>query len=1049
MKTSLKKILTIFILLLQLTHQQSQWNLFRITKGLYGSNAEDYLFQLYNPDKDYKFSSSDEFLLKSGLPDYSKFHVANSKFFTFSSELTKYNLKFQFMGMHSKTKYFRNLIFNKEKTFDLNYLKGSKTETEPLKEVEDYFYFYRHANTFNNNIKWDLYINMYEEDNFIQIDVLTFIFRGQPLDLYYLKPKIEDQKFIFNLIDQKNKYPSQNNLRQKKKLACLDKKLMITLKNDIYKNPVFFNFLIISTSGLINSRFKGFIKNRDDMNHFENYLGGYDGFKNLILKTNKFNYVSGFYMTSLDVAPGRHFSLFQFNTIVNKDKIEVQVTSSATIENASSEFLTTTCISDQNEDMNLLLSNSLHTDFNLVMKSTSRKNGKLTFKFDENTYENIDTKNNPEFEFFDFMVTQIFPEDIIKCNISVEKVDNLKIKNLKINIDILIKTNDQIQTKAKVIFNEKNLEVNLYENFFKENSKNDILKTCVIRNPEEYKLIKKKKIFINEEVPEILNSETNNSEIYEIGFPINQKEIYRCFLYIKNKRKEANLEIMLEKKVELNYYPKLKLNKEEKSVKLFTERNKSVECNYNGGIIPDEIIKEKFFIIETRLQNYDEKYDFKDYWKPSEEEENEYYINLNQFNKSKINPLESPLKSIGNSACFVKFEDNEMQINIFSSLSAKLKFNSSQNGIYDEVILLGERNEEITKTTNLNLDKSYLTSGVYKKDFNFFYENSENAHDILPFDLFLADLDTDTFYISNKSLIKKYSKKDMDQQNFMNLMNYNLIFLTPQNMLLSVENLLNEKTLKILIWKDPKINEKNLNTGIYSLNTIGTNDQSKFFMTEFKYDKFSKSISCETETIKKFASSILTSEKNIFFFDKNNSLEKNKIKNENTFSPLIINSKKPNFEIKSNIIRENAQDEYIFSNIYYTTPNEKLLFLCFYPDGSRLNINLYDLNNEKNNKKVSYQNYSWNIGIMSSKKSILEEKIENSSIIVKIKFLEKKGYPDFSFLRDLTKVKCEYINLVGVDDGKYFDPKIKVNTGKNGVEVEVSLKEKKMKKILI
>ena len=1125
-KTSLRKIL-LLILLLNLTNQQSQWNLLRITKGLFSDKKNEYVFQLYNPDELYEYTLSEEFLLSSGLPDYSKFNLVAESVIVYSSKLKKYHLKFQFMGSSTRTRFFENVLFERKLTSKIDpYHKNrrdisadftNKFEPSMLEKVEDYFYFYQYGNTFNNNIQWKSLIKMYEENDCIKIDFLNLNKdrkqKDRVLDILYVKPRIQNNKFIFDLQAYFLK-------------PELDKKRVLDLEEDREKNPVYLNFLIVSSTGKVNNRFKGKVENQEDMNNFENYLGALDGSNVLHLVKNKFNYISGYYMTTLALKSKVHISIFEFNTVVKNGEIEVKVFNENSLiqspdTNTIGGFLTTKCGSDPNSNINNLLKNSRKTDFKLTLQSRSRTN-KLTFAIDENEYKDIDTKNNSEFDFKDFMVMQIFPEDVVKCNLSVEVK---KGENIKIIIDIIIKPNDQIQTQAKIKFNLENVEVNLADNFFKESSKNIPNKKCEIRNPNEYQDVGEKKISINKEL------QTRNTEfpnIFEIGLPNKGSEINRCFIYIENNKSSSNLEIMIEERDDIRYYPKLKLHSTAKKFTLFLTENKFVDCKFNEEMDAKKIIEQKSFLIETRIQHDGDKYEFKDFWKSSQEEEGIYYLNLGKENKFEKNPpFHYPFYAIGeNKDCFVKITDlRQIKINIFSSSTVKLQFiPSDSDDKYDQAILLNEANEQIAKTTNLNFQKSNLTSDFYKRIFDFYHESDnidnfdlyqkkykkaqqlrkndqeklknssnqnlkdfkksitdleyyERSFDFLNYEragkkniwsFILFEADRDIFVMS---MIKKSDEESPNEnkkfiQILKNIYHFNKIFSSSENLLLSFENLPRRHTLKMTIWKNPVITEQNLNTGLYSINSLELNHESIFFMSSFKYEAFEKSLLCDTEIVKEYGGlSASISENNRFFYIKKKK-EKNEIQNtieieykekENykknnlpPFLPLTINNSKPQFKIERNTIGEGTTDQFDFTNIFYTTPNERLLFICIHPDGSRLSLNLYDLNNKSDDQTAFYQNYSINLGIYSVKKSIFLENIDDSNIKLKIKFMDKRVFSPKYFIRDLEKVKCEYINLENVSSDKYFDPKISVKKKGNGkgIDVKITLEEKQ-KNILI
>ena len=1042
MKIPFKNKIVFILFLLKLTHQY-QINILRITKGIYNEernfNKNAYLFQIYNWDQEKKYDDLHElfiggligekykdlvlndFLSKGVLPDYDKFNLAFNNEVVFNSELQNFHLKFQLMGdSNTNTKFFKNFFFDKK-------LTESSKENE---FNEDYFFFFENFYKNQHQSKWNCYFNMYEENNLIKIDFLTIKQTRNILDLFYVKPKIQGTDFIFDL----------ENLN--KKITGKNKKFIIPLENP-EENPAFLNFLVLAKGGLLNYRYKGFIKNQEDINNFKNYLGAFDS-KKIQLKSNKFNYISGFFMTDLYVKPGIFASFFKFNTIIKNDQIEVKITNFNNLPNSSKANLSHSCTSNLINE-NILLSNYENTDFKIVMKTST--NAKLTFKFYENNYEKINTKINREFEFHDFMIEQIFPEDRIKCKISAkEEISAENVAKLKINIEIIIKPNDEIQTKAKITFSEENLELNLSDNFFKESSKNISFKKCEIRNPEEYKSFENQEIYLKNDAQE--NKVKNKSEkIFEMGLLYNENEINRCFLYIQNKIKKTYLEIMIEKKTDIKYYPKLILNVNENSFKLFLSKDKSVQCSkFNENINATEMIKTKKNFIETRVQHDTNKFEFNNFWKSlEEEEEGNFYLNLGQGGQD--DSLVSALKTIfyEGKECFVKIKEDTIQVNIFLTSTKKLKFKPSQLDInfYNEAILLSETNPQIAKTTNLRLKKLNLSFSLYRKIFHFYVQLSETNQEIFPFELIEADLDIFVISMISKIPIMK------------NIQNFNSIFFNSENFILSIEDLSKSKTLQITIWKSNIINEENLNTGLYSLNSLELIGHSFFFKTRFIYKDSEKSLSCETEIIREYTNEKLSKD-NRFFFEKNKPIDEEEpifIMETQAFIPLIKINEKPEFQIKRNTIYEDSEERFIFSNIFYTTPNEKLLFLCFYPDESRLNLNVYDLNSQDNDndKIASYQNYSINIIIYKEKKNIFLENISNSNINIEIKFIDKKIEKIPKFIRDLNNVKCEYINLKNVADDNYFIPKIdiKKKSGLEGIDVNVILEEKKKKKILI
>ena len=293
------------------------------------------------------------------------------------------------------------------------------------------------------------------------------------LDLFYVNPKIEKSNFIFDL----------QNLNKK---TARNKKIILPL-NKPEDNKVFFNFLVLVKGGLFNYRFMGYLDVQEDMDQFKNYLGAFEERK-ISIFANKFNYISGFFMQGLGIKKGIYSSLFKFNTVFKNGKIDVNIKSTHNLQNQSG-YLNSKCNSDDNEALSVLLNNSENTDFKIEMKS-KKDAEKLSLKFYENKYKNINTKINPELEFNDFMVVQIFPDDSVKCKLSYQQEDNLII-----NIDILIKSKNEIQSKLKIKFNQTNLESNLIDLFFDEREK--IFKNCEIRNPKEYEKILNQKIIIN------------------------------------------------------------------------------------------------------------------------------------------------------------------------------------------------------------------------------------------------------------------------------------------------------------------------------------------------------------------------------------------------------------------------------------------------------------------------------------------------------------------------------------------------------------------------
>ena len=277
------------------------------------------------------------------------------------------------------------------------------------------------------------------------------------------------------------------------------------------------------------------------------------------------------------------------------------------------------------------------------------------------------------------------------------------------------------------------------------------------------------------------------------------------------------------------------------------------------------------------------------------------------------------------------------------------------------------------------------------------------------------------------------------------------LFKNPKNMIISFQHILPKRTLKITIFKDPKINLDNFNIGLYSLDNLDLIGTSTYFMTKFNYEKSENSNSSETGILKEFRNNNLSKD-NRFIFDRNKPIDEEEevFKTAQLFIPLEVSPIKPDIQIKKYTINENYHNQFDFANIFHTMLNERLLFLCIYPDQSRLNVNLYDLNFEENNKIAFYQNYSYNIIFFSEKKNIAAENVGDSNINIKFEFKDKRKL-QFNFNRDLSNIKCEYINVKNVSDEIYFIPKIdikKQSSKGHGIDVNIIIEEN-FRKILL
>ena len=1016
MKTSLPKKFLVIIMMLNLTLQSNFNAVIFHKENLKGKKK--YVFYVLNPDM-YNLISPDKkinFLNEDGSPDYEK--MASSAQCDFpdifeESSSEKYFINFYLMGYTSHIKQI--------------------DRGEMIKNNDDYYFIYYKPNTGNNFLSCIPFMYKDEEKDLIVIDFLLVQKNSRTLhlDVFYLETFVKDNKVSFCYYQYSRL--KKLNFNFEDKTGCFNHEL-----SDDVNYPPFLDFYVFGLNNRENFHFQSYYEDEETMKSFVKFIAAPQqkngkSNKNIDFQVNKLNFISGvFHFENLVVDNEPDRVLLKIQSDYENENLNLNLF----FKNKSINKYNSECEFEKNqlEEIQKSLKNSENTDINFSVITSNDKKKQVQFNQFSEEFPNINTKLYKKFSLIYFVSLQIFPKDFIKCKIksnliNIEnKIDDHLIINFDINIHKFLGN-----TVIKMKFSEKNFTVRLLKKNF-ENEVEDL--NCEIMNLDQYFLLDKENHFLYT-VIDYKQTDFDGINLNRIfgnfGGNISLKiksrnEKYKsCKIYLIIKdSEEVDLHFKLETQLTEDYFYKLIYKRKEKTFQISDSKKKlQIDCKISQKEDNENFLTEFEVKLITNF-HHQKKIINSTYW--IKKNENESYLNIG-FEREFIEEFSN---LINNKNCFVNFENNNIiDLNIFNNDQDNVKFK-----IYEE-IFEGQEFANKYKLEIFNNNENIYSLDIF--EFN-------DINNILEIDLFfkLNEFDDD-FYKSNFMKVDKdfYVCNIIQETDYLQKNDYDLINSKIKNYFQYNDFfhsfLSFEKIQKLSFFKGYKnYNQKEDN--LYIIENIITSEKTHYFLTSVKQNLInSEYLNSISNTEKNFRKLYLYSpsiEKSQF---ENISKEPEEIKISTFLYPKI--NKSPKIEINSKNVIQNGDYEITITSIYPKLTNKnRILFICFYCEGSKIKLDVLDTNT-KNNFFLNYQNYTNSIYIFRQKKNMFSESDLEFTINIDVKYIcgfERK----ITLKRDLEDIQCFYLTLtdLGVNNN-IFGKEIKVDKIKK--IIQVNLYEKK------